>query len=78
MWLKPPSLLPYPYQEPPSILFNLRPWTQAAGARQQQSPLTNFEVANLSSIRDAVPSGPRRYPIRPRHSPDRYGTFVSH
>jgi len=27
MWLNTPSLLPYPHQEPPWTLFNLRPWT---------------------------------------------------
>ena len=71
---------PAPLPPPGTTLDIIQPETMdiSGGARQQQSPPTNFGVANPSSVRDAEPSGPRRYPTRPRHSPDRYGAFVSY
>ena len=43
-WLKIPSLLHYPHQEPPWTLFNLTPWTQAEVLGNRSFPLLTLEL----------------------------------
>ena len=74
------NIFPSPLSPPGTTLDIIQPETMdtSRSARQQQSSSPNFEVANPSSVQNAVSSGPCCYPTRPRHSPDRYCALVSH